>query len=195
MKKTLIASAIALSIGSAASVQAQTITITEMKFGGPFGAAGTMNDAGNGSMTATENFNGFPWTADQQAWFDTHSSTITWAGTGTSANASNAYGDFSYTFHLESNQVAAGTYFDWNGNNNIPVLTIYDCPVSGGGSCIGKSLGMQTAPFPGAKPRFDGSTADDFPISGGSVPVPAAVWLMGSGLLGLVGVARRRKVA
>ena len=28
----------------------------------------------------------------------------------------------------------------------------------------------------------------------GAVPVPAAVWLFGSGLLGLIGVARRRKV-
>jgi hypothetical protein len=26
-----------------------------------------------------------------------------------------------------------------------------------------------------------------------AVPVPAAVWLFGSGILGLVGVARRRK--
>ena len=53
---------------------------------------------------------------------------------------------------------------------------------------------MAAGPFPGAAPKFNGSTADDFPQSG-NVPVPAAVWLMGSGLLGLVGVARRRKVA
>ena len=32
-------------------------------------------------------------------------------------------------------------------------------------------------------------------IEAGAVPVPAAVWLFGSGLLGLVGVARRKKSA
>ena len=32
-------------------------------------------------------------------------------------------------------------------------------------------------------------------IGGAVIPVPAAVWLFGSGLLGLVGVARRRKAA
>ena len=196
MKKTLLASAIALSVGSATSVQALTITITNMNFNGVHSASGTMNDAGNGSMTDTTvpGFFGSQWTADQQTWFDTHTGTVTWAGTGTASNTTDAYGAYSYNFSLTGNQVAAGVFFDWSGSNNIPVLTIYDCPVSGGGACTSSSLPMQTLPFPGQTPAFFGTTADDFPVSG-VIPVPAAVWLMGSGLLGLVGVARRRKVA
>lgn len=38
------------------------------------------------------------------------------------------------------------------------------------------------------------TTFDDSTSSVSAVPVPAAVWLFGSGLLGLVGVARRKKV-
>jgi len=33
------------------------------------------------------------------------------------------------------------------------------------------------------------------PERGAVIPVPAAVWLFGSGLLGLVGIARRKKTA
>jgi hypothetical protein len=188
MKKTLLASAIALTLGSAATVQAASITITQMNFNGVTTASGTMNDAGTGTMNSVQPFFGNPWTATQQNWFDTHSTVSTWTG----GTGSGAIAAFTYTFHLTGNQVAAGTFFDWNSNIGIPVLTIYDC-AAGGGACVGNSLGMAAGPFPGAQPQFNGTTADDFPVSG--VPVPAAVWLMGSGLLGLVGVARRRKVA
>lgn len=43
---------------------------------------------------------------------------------------------------------------------------------------------MLYGPFAGAQPTFSGTAT--------VVPVPAAVWLLGSGLLGLVGVARRK---
>ncbi len=186
MKKTLLASAIALTLGNAVSAQAATISITQMDFGGIYAATGTLNSAGTGVMNSIDDFFYNPWTATQQTWFDTHSSTLTWSGSSTQ-------GAYTYTFNLTGNQVAAGTYFDWNNNNGIAVLTIFDCPVSGGGACTGASLPMANGPFSGSQPGFNGTTADDFPVSG--VPVPAAVWLMGSGLLGLVGVARRRKVA
>ena len=46
---------------------------------------------------------------------------------------------------------------------------------------------------------YDAGTMDGTPLSlsitPSAVPVPAAVWLFGSGLVGLIGVARRRKLA
>lgn len=39
---------------------------------------------------------------------------------------------------------------------------------------------------------FTGSGGDIPPIAGNEVPVPAAVWLFGSGLLGLIGAARKK---
>ena len=38
-----------------------------------------------------------------------------------------------------------------------------------------------------------GATADSYKLN--VVPIPAAVWLFGSGLLGLIGIARRKKAA
>ena len=50
---------------------------------------------------------------------------------------------------------------------------------------------MKAGPFPGFNANFD---ITDLTITSVTpVPVPAAVWLFGSGLLGLVGVARRKK--
>jgi len=45
---------------------------------------------------------------------------------------------------------------------------------------------------------FAGSATDNQPLMWADftpVPVPAAVWLFGSGLVGLVGMARRKKTA
>ena len=49
---------------------------------------------------------------------------------------------------------------------------------------------MTAGPFAGFSPFFSINTDYSAPI-----PIPAAAWLFGSGLLGLVGVARRRRKA
>jgi hypothetical protein len=56
--------------------------------------------------------------------------------------------------------------------------------------------GFTSGPFTGFKLYLDiGSGNSMYVTSVSSVPVPAAVWLFGSGLLGLIGMACRRKAA
>lgn len=52
---------------------------------------------------------------------------------------------------------------------------------------------MKAGPFPGFNANFDIMNITVDSIDTGVIPVPAAVWLFGSGLVGLVGVARRRR--
>lgn len=108
----------------------------------------------------------------------------------------------------------ASMLFDWNGNLNIPVtvgfsmfgsptpsigsqyaVSTIDCVVGGtAGVCDGVTGDpMASGPFPGFNANFNGiATVTAINPVVAAVPVPAAAWLLGSGLLGLVGVARRK---
>jgi len=52
---------------------------------------------------------------------------------------------------------------------------------------------MKAGPFPLFNANFDIMDVHITNVDTGAIPVPAAVWLFGSGLVGLVGVARRRR--
>ena len=110
----------------------------------------------------------------------------------------------SYDFQLtNAGQFAAGVIFDWDTSNDIPVLAVLQVtndPMADGGVMNVVSVdsdgdgnpgtAMLVGAFPGQTPAFSGTMT---PVS--AVPVPAAVWLFGSGLVGLAGIARRRKTA
>lgn len=79
---------------------------------------------------------------------------------------------------------------------------VYDNPAClGSNTCLisNDTIGgspMDNGPFPSFSANFDITSIHiDKVTTAPPVPVPAAVWLFGSGLLGLVGVARRKKLS
>ena len=110
------------------------------------------------------------------------------ASDGTLAN----FGKFSYTLPMGPIPMATTT---WN-TTTIGGAGLGTNP-SGTLPLIADTIGgspMVAGPFPGFNANFDIQTIHvDSIETTGQVPVPAAVWLFGSGLLGLVGVARRKK--
>jgi len=181
MKKSILTGVVALSLGAVStSASALTIDITSMNFGSTSAASGVV-DTENLGTTFNGIFFNAPWTATTQAVYTT-AGAHTWAG-------SSEQGDFSYNFTLINNQVAFGLFFDWSVTQEIPVLAIFDCVGIMDGDVCTPITGnvMQIGPFPGGDMSFSGTVS--------AVPVPAAVWLFGSGLLGLLGVARRRQSA
>lgn len=171
---------------------------------------------GYGLMASTEPFNGNSWVANAVKFWNTHSTPLTWTGTfggktweqgtitGTkttqvhsplSVNSTKTINTTSPGFHLSGNQVAWGTLFNWSTSTDIPVLVIMDCaPGTTGSTCRGvPGTPMAAGPFVGSDPVFNGAIATGSTPFSGAVPIPAAAWLFGSGLVGLAGIGRRRK--
>ncbi len=184
LKKSAMTAAVALGLGTAGAAQAAIFDITYMDFPGSpnstvVGQANT--GAGTGTFTSGATpFFGHAWTGTV-VFGDETSGAGSWAyssGSGASATGT-------YNYSLAAGQVAMGVLFDWNTSAGIPVLNILNADGSGvdidGDGTLGTK--MAAGPFAGSPVGFAGT----------AVPVPAAVWLFGSGLLGLVGVARRRR--
>ena len=182
MKKTYISNDIALILCTAGTANAAlTVDITQMNFNGLYNTTGSITDAGTGIFNSLTAFFGQHWTATATAFFSAGSGANTWAGT-------HPAGFYSYNFSLTPNQVAWGTLFDWNTSSLIPILNIMTCSgFSNGDTCIGIGTPMQTPPFAGQAPSFNGVVAASL------IPIPAASWLFVSGLLGLIGVSRKIK--
>ena len=181
MKKTLLATAILAASVVSVSAQATTFDFTgTFQMRDPGGnlmqndttLLGDMDmDMGTGAGTAniatTMPFFGFIWTA--------HDITIQMTGPDTAT--ANMLFDWSVNADI---QVTVPMGVTMNGDGSIDFITL-----DGNGDGI-PGLPMDNGPFVSFNAAFLGTATPS------AVPVPAAVWLFGSGLLGLVGVARRK---
>lgn len=93
---------------------------------------------------------------------------------------------------IGNDQLGMRTFIDWN-SNIYDILMVWDVTTSGNlttytaidvdGDGI-RGYNMVSGPFAGLNVTMDVAVA---------TPIPAAVWLFSSGLLGLIGMARRKK--
>ena len=194
MKKTQVALSVAMLVGSA-SVSADTMTAGQFLMLSPGGGAmGNFTDVtgdiggGTWSVASPSPFFGFTWTA--------HSGTTFGPGTYTFDTIE---GGVYTNVVVGAGQVGGHILFNWNTAADIDVVNVWDVAgdvyssvavTSGTPPVVNgqPGLAMIDGAFPGMNANFNFTAP-------AAVPVPAAVWLFGSGLLGLVGVARRKKSA
>jgi hypothetical protein len=154
------------------------------QYGSSLGWTGSIDGAGNISLTPTGTLatvGDFPSLVDERWNVDNFNGGT---GTGTNfvpnpVNSNNAFDSFSTGTATNANGAINGAAY--NGTTAILVK--------------GGSVGGDWGGFLGAQYYEAWNVSFAFTGALPAVPVPAAVWLFGSGLLGLVGVARRKKQA
>jgi hypothetical protein len=164
------------------------IVVTNMTFGGGnYPMTGSLLDAGGGYVETDpyDSFFGNVFFVTQQTLF--MDNTGSWSGTFP------YLGGLSYNYDdeiaaMSSDQVAVGVFHAWKGldlHGGVSLL-IFEC---GNSICTGVDSIIETGEFAGQSIRMDGTG------SAAVVPVPPALWLFGSGLLGLLGLSGRRATA
>ena len=190
MNKTAIAASLALMFGTGAASAVPMSSATFTMYDGTGGTVGVDTTVtgsiggGTWSVASTTAFFGSNWTA--------HSGTT--FGPGTYSFATVEGGTYTGVV-VGAGQVGGHILFNWGANSNIDVVNVWDVGAGGVYTSVDAPAGNPVNPdgIPGFG-MIDGAFLGfgaNFDFT--AVPVPAAVWLFGSGLLGLVGVARRRK--
>ena len=202
MKKSLLATAVAMTLGVGAAQAAPLATSGTFTMYDPTGAVNNVDSdltgfvdtaAGTWGVASTNTYFGLNWTAVGGTLYTSNFTVDTQdPGAGVSGG--------SYTSVVVGpGQIGGSIKFNWGATTGIDVIQVWDVSgstwtstdalCSGDASAVGfcgdgiLGTGMIDGPFPGFNANFDFT----------AVPVPAAVWLFGSGLVGLVGVARRRR--
>ena len=163
--------------------------------------AGTVGMTGTWKFVSTEDFG--IWTPDSLAYpyagavtavFDFDTGSITTSSSG-------IFFGFNWNLHDGSiSDNSDGTYdgsllFDWSSTINKPLNFLWEITDHGNGTATVMTLDGDADGYPGIT-ITDGIFAGSYPILNGTltaVPVPTAVWLFASGLIGLTGIARRTK--
>ena len=187
MKQSLLA--IALTVTSATAYAAPIYTDGWMDWYDPTGALITIPGPGSGFVDQAAGTWG--WATDAGGFYG-----LSWA-----FHSGTLYSPGSYAIDtvegspmyatIGDNQYGGHILIDWGATENIDMFVVWDINTDGSLSYSAPSIGMTDGPFPG----FIGVIDFYSPSLISSVPVPANVWLFGSGLLGLIRIARRKKMA